>query len=319
MTLVTGATGFIGSHLAEALVARGEPVRALVRRSSSTRYLPPVDVCGGDLASGDGLGVALAGVSTVIHVAGVTKALRRQDYHLGNVMATQTLVRAAAGRGIRFVHVSSLAAVGPSEPGQPLTEDAAAQPFTHYGRSKLEAEQAVRRQMPEATIIRPPVVYGPRDTGVLEVLKPISRGWALEIAGGERWFSAIYVKDLVAGLIAAAESPAARGRTYFLAHPKPVSWSELREAAAGILGRRVRVLRVPVPLARTVGLCAEAWARVTRKPGILSREKVAEAICPAWTCNPSRAATELGFAARTALADGLAETLVWYKEAGWIR
>jgi len=319
MTLVTGAAGFIGSHLTEALLARGEKVRALIRRSSSTRYLPSMDLCYGDLVRGDGLPQALAGVGTVFHVAGVTKALRPQDYHAGNVQASETLARAAAGQGIRFVHVSSLAAMGPNAAGTPLTEDAPARPFTRYGQSKLEAERVVRAAVPDAVIVRPPVVYGPRDSGVFQVLKPISRGWALEIAGGERWFSAIYVQDLVEGLIAAAASPVAAGRVYFLAHPKPVSWSELTAAAARIMHRQPRVLRIPAPVARAVGLCAELWAQVTRRPAIVSRAKVAEAQCPAWTCDPRRAAAELGFQAHTVIEDGLAETLAWYKEAGWIR
>ena len=312
MILVTGATGFIGSHLAEALLGQGEKVRALVRPSSSRRFLPPVEVA-------DTIDGALAGVTAVIHLAGATKALRAADYYEANVQATERLVRAIAGRGIRFVHVSSLAAVGPTSRGAALTEDAEPRPLTHYGKSKLEAENVVRALVPDAVIIRPPVVYGPRDTGVLEVLKPIARGFALEIAGGERWFSAIYVRDLVEGLIAAARSPAAAGDTYFLAHPAAVSWSDLTTAAARAMGRRLRVLRVPAVAAQAIGLGAEVWARVSGRPAVLSREKIAEACCEAWLCDPRRAAVELGFQARTPLEKGLAETLAWYKEAGWLR
>jgi nucleoside-diphosphate-sugar epimerase len=312
MILVTGATGFIGSHLAETLLARGETVRALVRPSSSRRYLPAVDVA-------TGLDEALAGVSVVIHLAGVTKALRPADYYQANVKATERLARAMAGRGIRLVYVSSLAAVGPTTRGAPLSEDAEPHPLTHYGKSKLEAERAVRALAPGAVIVRPPVVYGPRDTGVLQMFKPICIGWALEIAGEDRWFSAIYVRDLVDGLIAAAQCPAASGRTYFLSHPAPVSWSGLISAAASIIGRRPHVLQVPAGAAQAIGFCAEMWARICRTPAILSREKIAEARCAAWICDPRRAAGELGFEARIPLDKGLTETLAWYKEAGWLR
>ena len=318
MFLITGAAGFIGSHLVEALTARGEAVRALVRRSSSQRYLPAVEVAYGDLTAGDGLASALRGVRVVIHVAGVTKALRPADYYAGNVRATETLARSVAGTGIRLVHVSSLAAAGPSSENLPLTEDAEPRPITPYGKSKLEAERVVRTLVPDTVILRPPVVYGPRDTGVFEVLKPLSRGWALEISGGARWFSAVYVKDLAEGLIAAAGSPAAAGRTYFLAHPKPLSWGQLARVASGIMRRRARTVRIPLPVARAVGLSAELWSRFTGKPGVLSRDKIAEAQCRAWTCDPSRAARELGFTARTPVEEGLAETLAWYKEAGWL-
>src|SRR5258708_3484231 len=201
MTLVTGGTGFIGSHLVEALCNQGQPVRCFLRRS---RRIPPqAEPALGDLLSGAGIEAALAGVDTVIHLAGVTKALTTNDYYSGNVRATENLARAVTGRGIRMVHVSSLAAIGPSPDGTPVSEDAEPRPITHYGRSKLEGERRVRALVPDAVIARPGVVYGPRDTDVFQMLKSIARGVRLEIGNGERWFQAIYVRDLVDGLLAA--------------------------------------------------------------------------------------------------------------------
>jgi nucleoside-diphosphate-sugar epimerase len=320
MILVTGGTGFIGTHLLEHLAARGEVVRALVRRNRVPREVPAgVQVVHGDLASGAGLDEALRGADTVIHLAGVTKALHPDDYYTGNVRATEQLTHAMAGRGIRLLHVSSMAAIGPSEGLTPVCEDAPPHPLTHYGKSKLDAERVVRDLTPDAVIVRPPVVYGPRDTDVFQLLKSISKGLVLEIAGGERWFSAIYVKDLVAGLMMALRTPGAAGKSYFLAHAKPVSWQELGGAAARIMSKRPRVVTVPLPLAHAVGACAEVWARVTGKPGIISRDKIAEARCMAWICDTSRAERELDFVALTGLERGLAETLAWYKEAGWLK
>jgi nucleoside-diphosphate-sugar epimerase len=316
MILVTGATGFIGSHLVESLLQRGEKVRALVRRRSA---LAAADVVYGDVVSGAGLEAALTDVEIVIHLAGATKALHPGDYYTVNVKGAETLARMIAGRPIRFVHVSSLAAAGPGCPGIPITEDADPRPITHYGKSKLQSEYAVRALRPDAVIVRPPVVYGPRDTDVLQVLRPISRGWALQIAGAERWFSAIYVRDLADGLLAAARSPVAAGRTYFISHSSPVSWSELTSLAGRIMGRRPRMVRVPGSAALAVGFFADVWARATRKPAILSREKVMEARSLAWVCDSRRAAVELGFEALTGLEKGLSETLAWYKGAGWLR
>jgi dihydroflavonol-4-reductase len=316
MTLVTGASGFIGSHLVQKLTSLGERVRCLVRRKTA---LPPgAEAVYGDLTSGQGLDDALRGVDSVIHLAGVTKALHREDYDAGNRQATETLARALAGHRVRLVHVSSLAAIGPGSGGTPVTEDAEPHPLTSYGRSKLESERVVRRLIPDAVIVRPPVVYGPRDTDVYQLLKSISKGLVLEISGGERWFSAIYVEDLAEGLIVARDSPNGAGRAYFLAYPKPASWSELSGIAARLMGRTPRVLRVAPGIARAVGFCAEIWARARRKPGIISREKVAEAQCMWWTCDTRRAAAELHFEARTSLEAGLARTLGWYKEAGWL-
>lgn len=319
-TLVTGATGFVGSHLLERLAASGQPFRCLVRSHARHRALPPgVATVEASLESGEGLDRALDGVSAVIHLAGVTKALRTEDYYTGNGRATAVLARAMAGRGIRMVHVSSLAAAGPNPDATALDEDSEPRPFSHYGKSKLEAEKAARAELADAVIVRPPVVYGPRDTDVFQMLKSVSRGFMVQIGGGERYFSAIYVRDLADGLLVAARHPAAAGRTYYMAHPTSVTWSALGNAAARIMGRKARVVRLPVGLARAAGFGAEMLSWFSRKPGIISRGKVAEAECRYWTCSARRAAVELGFQAPTDLDAGLAETLVWYKEAGWLK
>jgi nucleoside-diphosphate-sugar epimerase len=317
MILVTGGSGFIGSHLLDRLSALGLPARALLRRKVT---IPPgIDAIYGDLDTGHGIEEAVRGATTVIHLAGVTKALRRHHYYAGNAGNTGRLASAAAGRGLRFVHVSSLAAIGPSRDGRPLSEDAEPHPLSAYGKSKLEAERAVRRLIPDAVIVRPPVVYGPRDTDVFQLLKAISKGMMFEIAGGERWFSSIYVEDLVDALLAAAQSPGAAGGDFFVAHPKPATWSEFAAGAARIMSRRPRVVRVPVGAAYTLAALAELWSHATGKPGILSRDKVTEARRDHWICDTRRAAAELGFQARTPLDTGLAGTLAWYKEAGWLK
>jgi len=320
MILVTGGMGFIGSHLIEHLLARHERVRALVRKTSSFGNRP-VEIARGDLATGNGLAESLNGVDTVLHLAGVTKALSVADYYTGNVRATENLARAiaATGRPIRTVHVSSLAAGGPGPDATPLTEDAAPHPLTHYGKSKLDGERIMRAILPDAVIVRPPAVYGPRDTDVFEVLKSINQGMVIEIAGGERWFSAIYAPDLADGIIAAAREPRAAGRTYFLAERAIVSWSDLIGIAARIMGRTPRIVRVPPAAAHAIGYCAELWARLTRKPGIVSRDKVTDMQRRYWICDTRRAKAEIGFDAPTDIETGLAMTLAWYREAGWLQ
>jgi dihydroflavonol-4-reductase len=318
MLLVTGGTGFVGSHLLEELASRGVAARALVRRPLPERLRgTSVEACFGDLKTGSGLSEALRGVTGVIHLAGCTKALRRSDYYAGNVQATKNLVEAAGGLGLPFIHVSSLAAAGP---GSGVREDDQPNPVSEYGRSKLQGEQTVRTAIPGAVIVRPPVVYGPRDTDVFQIFKSVAQGVSAEIAGGDRWFSSIYVKDLVLGLIAALDSPSSAGRTYYLAHRKPATWSDLTGIAARAMGRPApRVIPVPIGVARAIGACAELWSRCTGKPGIISRDKILEARFPAWTCDPSRAMRELGFDADTSLEEGVAGALAWYKEAGWLK
>jgi nucleoside-diphosphate-sugar epimerase len=224
-----------------------------------------------------------------------------------------------AGGGARLVHVSSLAAIGPSEAAnRPVDAETEPHPLSDYGRSKLEGERLVRASLPDAVIVRPPVVYGPRDTDVFQFLKPVAKGWSLQMTGGERWFSAIYVGDLAAGLVRLAASQAGAGRTYYMAQEPPVSWSGLAACAARIMGVKLRVVRIPPALALAIGECADGWAQLTGKPGIISEEKMIEGRCAAWTCDTQPARTELGFEATTDLQHGLAETLQWYKEAGWL-
>lgn len=323
--LVTGGTGFVGSHLVERLTELGARVRCLVRRTSSLRYLPQselVELAYGDLASGTGLDDALEGVQTVFHLGGATKANSSAEFYRSNLEGTENLLHACEKRmPRRFIHVSSLAAIGPAPDARPLPEDAEPHPLTHYGKSKLAAERAVRASVvaSQAVILRPPVVYGPRDTDVYHVFRAASKGLLLRIGREEPRVSIIYVKDLVEALLAAAASDCAPGRTYFVANPEPVSWTEFGGTAAALMGRRIRNFALPTAAAQAVGLFAEVGARLRGKPGIISREKVAEARCRFWICDTSRARQELGFSPRHSLRDGMSETLAWYKNAGWLK
>jgi len=323
--LVTGGAGFIGSHLVECLLSLGSQVRCLVRRTSPLHYLPvnAVELTYGDLAGGEGLHAAVEGADIVFHIAGVTKARSSVDYELGNTRATENLLRAVeeAAGAARFVHVSSLAAAGPSPDGVPLTEVSDPHPVSCYGRSKLQAEKAVRlsRLAAAAVIVRPPVVFGPRDRDVLGVFRAAARGWVLQIGRAESCFSLVYVKDLVEGILAAARTPCAGGRTYFIANPHPVSWREFGTTTAALMKRKPKVLAVPRAVACGIACLAELSSCVSHRPGILSREKIREACQPHWTCDASHAFHELGFRAQTSLVDGLAETIAWYRQAGWLR
>lgn len=324
--LVTGGTGFVGSHLVERLVGLGYRVRCLIRRTSSLKYLPAgaVELVYGELATGAGLREAVQGVRTVFHVAGVTKANSARDYYRGNLRATDNLLRAIVEGGSeppRLVHVSTLAAMGPSPDGNPIAEDFPPRPLTHYGRSKLEAEEALRNSpvAPYAVIVRPPVVYGPRDTDVFQVFQTVRRGFMLQIGRQERFFSLIHVQDLVEGLLAAARAEYGQARAYFMAQPQPASWTEFASTAAEVMGRRLITVPVPLPAAYGLAFLVEIGSWLRGKPSIISREKVREAQCRFWTCDTSRARLELGFSPQKSLRDGIAETLNWYKMVGWLK
>jgi nucleoside-diphosphate-sugar epimerase len=323
--LVTGGTGFIGSHLVELLVAGGARVRCLVRRKSSLAYLPTgrIELAYGDLVSGEGLAEALQGVRTVYHIAGVTKATAVERFYTGNVKATENLLAAiedAPEKPARLVHVSSLAAMGPSADGVPLMEDARPRPLTHYGKSKLEGERIVRNSAfaSRTVIVRPPVVYGPRDTDVYLVFRSASRGVALRIGSEESYFSYIYVQDLARMLVAAAAAESAAGRTYFAGNAEPASWGQFNSEVAKLAGRKIHNVSVPPFMAHTLAFLSEVSSRLRGSQSILSREKVREARCRYWVANTSRAERELGFQAATSLEDGIAKTFAWYRNSGWL-
>jgi dihydroflavonol-4-reductase len=324
VVLVTGATGFIGGHLVERLLAEGSRVRCLVRpgsrRPAAARRLPPPEAESvlGDLESGAGLEYAMEGVTLVFHVAGVTKALRASGYYLGNVNATRNLARAVARTDARLVHLSSIAAAGPSHYGRPLDENSIPRPLTDYGKSKLETEQLLRAQIAErTTIIRAPLVYGPRDIDVLHMFQSAARGARIRIGDRERYFSYLYVSDLIDGLLLAAQ-PGAAGRTYFLASPEPATWTEFHNAAASMMLRTLRTLTLPVWAAYLAGILADSSSRLLGRPWILSRDRVRDARHYYWTCDPTRAAAELGFQAQTSLREGVAATIEWYRHAHWL-
>jgi dihydroflavonol-4-reductase len=323
--LVTGGQGFVGSHLCARLVAQGHRVRVLARPSSDLRNLAgiDVDVVRADVTEPASLPSALAGCDVVFHLAGALKGLREQDLVRANADGTRNLVAAAARaapRTSRFVYVSSLAAAGPSPGGRtPRTEEMPPQPLTWYGRSKLAGEDAVRSVGDlNWTIVRPPIVFGPRERDVLGYFRIARRGLLPVVGFSDRYYSLIYVSDLADGLIRAAEARAAVGQVYFLAAPEVVSWIELGQMIGSALGVAGRPLRLPESVAAAAGRVADLLARARRRPDIFSSQKVIEMLAPAWVCSADKAARDFGWRASTRLPDALASTAHWYREHGWL-
>lgn len=325
--LVTGATGFIGSHLVDALLERGVSVRCLVRRQSNRRWLEgkPVELVEASLTEPASLPRAVAGIEVIYHVAGVIAARSFEEFLRGNRDATAHLIEAAlrfAPNLRRFLFLSSLAAVGPaSSLTEPVTEDTPAHPITAYGRSKRAAEEVVlaaASQLP-VTIVRPPAVYGPRDAATLPFFRSVRLGIAPLIGLQTKYLSLIHVRDLVEGILLAAEAERAVGQTYFISSEEFYTWEQLVEAAREALGRR-RVLRLRVPHALVMGIAAiaEVAGWVSRRPPVFDFEKGRDIIQPYWICSTERARAELGYRQRIGIAEGMFETVRWYREHGWL-
>ena len=217
--LVTGATGFLGSHVAEQLARQGHAVRVLVRRTSDRTFLQGFEAeeALGEVTQPESLPAVVDGVEAIVHAAGLTKARSAAEFEAVNARATSELARAAAGSGVqRFLYVSSLAAAGPSADGRPRTEEMPLEPISAYGRSKARAEAHVREQVGDErwTIIRPPIVYGPGDRALLPVFRMVACGVVPLVGFGSRHYSLIHVSDLVRGIAEALAHPQAAGRVW---------------------------------------------------------------------------------------------------------
>lgn len=327
--LITGASGFVGSTLAEELIRRGVDVQALMRRTSSRTNLGgakiiPVE---GDLRNAESLSAAVKDVDVIYHVAGVVAARNRDDFFSANAAGTRNLVEAAKKGGNRlqrFVYVSSLAAAGPSVPERARREHEDCRPVSHYGASKLGGEQEVlgaRAELP-VTIIRPPAVYGPRDRGVFTFFQMIQRG-LLPLLGMQnpdpRRYSFVHVDDLVQGIaLAGAAKDLSSGEVFYISGDGEFSWEQAMRLMAKGMNKRVAPLRLPIPLMRGAGAICSAFSLASGKVLPFSLDKVKEIAALAWTCNNEKAKRLLKFEPYWELERGFAQTAKWYKDNGWL-
>jgi nucleoside-diphosphate-sugar epimerase len=319
--LVTGATGFVGSHLAEALRSRGDEVTALVRSPSKAAALGPlgVRVVPGDLDDPDSLTRGVKGQDVVFHVAGLLAARNEDEFLRCNRNGTAGLVAAAARARVgRFIYVSSMAAGGPAVKGRPLTGTEPPHPVTAYGRSKLAGETAVTEGALPWVIVRPPVVYGPRDREVLKVFRMARWGVAPVFGDGSQELSAVHGADLAAALVAAGTAPATIGKVYYACHPEVVTSAEFVRVVGGAMGRRLRLVPIPHSLGRAMLGVTEASARLAGHTTILTRDKANEFFQAAWTGDPGPLTRDAGWRPAHDLASGMADTYNWYRSARWL-
>ena len=327
--LITGATGFIGTTLIERLRARGDEVRALVRdlgRASELRAMG-VNLVHGDVARPDSLAHAVPDIDVVVHLAGLVKALSREKFFSVNVEGTRALARVVARSArTKFVLVSSLAAAGPSTPGRRRTETDRPAPVSIYGQSKLAAEDALRAFAPtlDASIIRPPIVYGPRDKEFLPSLFRLARTGVIAKSGmGDKHYSLIHVDDLVAMIIDVAErgariDEAGSSGVYFCADGVDYTWDALARGAMTALGRRGAVVPIPEVITWLAASASSAAAHLTGRPAILSLDQMMEIREKAWTCSSDKARRELGWAPRVSFVDGMRDSVRWFRERGLV-
>jgi nucleoside-diphosphate-sugar epimerase len=325
IVLVTGGSGFIGSHITEELCARGYHVRCFFRRSSSHQWINhlPVEIVYGTLDDTDSLLPAVKDADYIFHAAGVVKALHKKDFYINNFEGTEHLARVALKcipRLKRLVFVSSQAAAGPAEsieyPRQPRD---ACKPFSDYGRSKVLAEEcltSLKDRLP-VTIIRPPGVYGPRDTETLLFLKMVRSGLAVIPGLRTRYINLIYTKDLARGIVDAAESAAAENNIYFLTDGIQYTYQILFRQIGTAIGKRYLTVPLPSFMGYLPAMLSEIVAQLRKQPSQLTCQKMREAQQRFWICSSKSAEKDFGFTCRFNIQAGLAETVAWYRKQGW--
>jgi len=319
---VTGGTGFLGTHLVSALVARGDTVTCLVRSpdKAALRAWQGVRLVRGDLDDAAALRDGCAGADVIYHLAGRIAARNLDEFMAANRDGTAKVLEAAAVQPPRrFVLVSSIAAAGPTLPGVPIDETRPPRPVTPYGKSKLAGELLLRSVSFPCTIVRPPVVYGEWDEALLGLFK-LARGGVIPLFGdGSQEISVIYGADVADALIAAATSERTAGRVYFATHPETTTARRLAEAVGHALGKTLRFLPLPAPLARAALWTIGSLAGLIGRASVLSSERAAEFLAPAWTCRADALRADAGWQARIDLTTGLGRTAAWYRRQGWLK
>lgn len=311
LVAMTGLTGFIGSHLATELARRGWRVRALVRSMPRWHGLTPApaEVVLGDLADRRALAQLVAGADAVVHLAGAIKGRSHGDFVAANAEGTAAL--AAAWRdhadGAHFVHLSSMAAREPA--------------LSHYAASKRAAEDRLLQIGAEGRwhILRPAAVYGPGDRETLSVFRVAAGPVQPMLNHGGARLTLVHVADLVRAVVALIESDLPSGCHEITdERASGYAWSEIARAAARALERPCRPLRLPAPVIRALGLAGDALARAGGMP-MLTSHKAREVLHPDWSSAPERQLPAHLWRPRVPLEEGFAETVRWYRAAGWLR
>ncbi len=323
--LVTGASGFVGSHIADRLLAGGHEVRALVRGNSSLQWLQgkPVELVSANMLDLESLRPAVEHVDAIVHVAGVTAAKTKQGFYDGNLLPTRNLLEASRRYNptlTRFVFCSSQTAVGPSLDGQPVTELTPPHPITTYGKSKRAAEEESERARKDfpVTILRLSAIYGPRDTAILTFFQTVDKRLKPLIGMQDKWVNLAHISDVADAVLLSVEQDAAKNETYFIGSERHHTWREVNDLTSEVLKRRGLTVKLPHALVYTVAGFSEFFSMFRSKPSVLNWEKGRDMVQAHWTCSVEKAKAQLGYKQKISLEDGIKDTTEWYRKNGWM-
>jgi nucleoside-diphosphate-sugar epimerase len=320
--LLTGGTGFIGSHLAELLLDKSAEIFALVRDPHNLKWLKGLNI---HLLEGDLLSIPSlpSDIDYVFHVAGLTNSSDVADYYTVNQQGTASLFKSLHDQKIlpkKIICLSSLAAAGPSFDGKPVQESDVPHPITPYGKSKLmgEAEALKFKEVYPIVILRAPAVFGPRDKDFLQYFKWIKRGALPAIGSKQRYMSLCYVKDLARALYLCSQKEQESGEIFNIGDQNPCSYDEFGEFAGQAMGKKLKKVKIPIPIGYLVALIADIAGRINKKPSILNLGKFKQMRQRAWIADMKKAKEKLSFQPQYSLQEAVQETTNWYLKHNWL-
>ncbi len=323
--LVTGASGFVGSHLVDLLLDKGWNVRVLVRKTSSLKWLEGKNIeihdCG--FFDYEELKKAVSGVDYVFHVAGVVRAKTPKQFYRGNVETTKNLINAILEVNTdikRLLVVSSFAANGPAKDETGAKENDEPHPISQYGKSKLEEEKLVKQYFDKIpiTIVRPPAVYGERETDIYIFFKTFKSGLMTMVGFDKKLVSLVHAEDLVNGIFLAATNEKSIGETYYVGSEKFYTWDEIGDATAKAFGKDAFRIRIPHIIVYIIGAIAQFFSLFSKRPATFNFEKAREFVQKYQICDTTKAVKELGYHQNVSLESGIKRTVEWYKEMKWL-
>jgi len=324
--LVTGATGFVGSALVRKLLSEGHDVRVLVRQKAARLNFnfDGVEQIQGSLSDLAALEAAVHAQDVVFHVAGVVAAKSRDEFFEANVEGTKNVLAAIQSKNPeikKFIFVSSLAASGPCAGDHSRVEGDNPEPVSHYGRSKVEAEEWVKRSNFPYIIFRPPLVYGPNDRAFFTVIKTVARGFRPSVMptqkGVQKTYSTIHIEDLTEALFKGMNERVTN-QIYHVAANEFHTYDEILNEIAKNLGRKTLKVSVPKTVLKLAAFGLDHVSKLTGKSYPLNRDKLQEIFPDRWTCSNEKLKTELDFQPKYEFSDGIRETVDWYRKQGWL-
>ncbi len=326
ISVVTGANGFVGSHLVDLLISKGHTVRCLVRGSSNLRWLEgkDVEIHKYGLFDKEGQKKVLTNADYLFHVAGVVKAKDEAGYFNGNVETTRNLLDTVleVNQNIkRIVIVSSQTASGPSDDlNTPKKENDPSLPITTYGRSKKAQEDLAKSYMDKLpiTIARAPAIYGERDTEIYLVFKTYKYGLFTLIGFNDKRLSLIHVSDFVNGLYLCAVTDKAVNQIYHITSEVFYTWPQVGKEIQKSFGRKALTLRLPHFLVYSVAAVAQFFAIFSSSAATFNLEKAKDFVQTYWTLDCTKAKEDLGYHQSVSISDGIKRTIDWYKENKWL-